>query len=264
MEGAISVPMSAFAKHFQRPHGRRVAVFKSLFVEDAGEVDFHSVFSAAEDGGDVVVGFALGDPEKNFGLARGETEGFEWLGGVEVGFEFDFGHRRLFLPGVALKSRVDGGEDFLGADGLGEVGITGGIPTRSVGKEPSRNRRPRRGAPRRPVRPALERLANVGPPSSSTRKAGRPATRVDIRELVLRMATENRSWGYTRIQGALANLRHEVGRGTIAKILREGGLDPAPNRRKGMTWKEFLRTHWSTMAATDFFTVEVWTRRGLV
>ena len=78
------------------------------------------------------------------------------------------------------------------------------------------------------------------------------------------MARENRSWGYTRIQGALANLRHEVGRGTIANILREAGLDPAPDRRKGMTWKEFLRVHWSTMAATDFFTVEVWTPVGLV
>ena len=100
--------------------------------------------------------------------------------------------------------------------------------------------------------------------SSQKRKPGRPPTKVDIRELVLRMARENRSWGYTRIQGALANLRHEVGRGTIANILRQAGLDPAPDRRKGMTWKEFLRAHWSTMAATDFFTVEVWTPVGLV
>lgn len=100
--------------------------------------------------------------------------------------------------------------------------------------------------------------------SSKKRKPGRPRTKVDIRELVLQMARENRSWGYTRIQGALANLRHEVGRGTIANILRQAGLDPAPDRRKGMTWKEFLRAHWSTMAATDFFTVEVWTPVGLV
>src|SRR6266446_5676399 len=100
--------------------------------------------------------------------------------------------------------------------------------------------------------------------SSKKRKPGRPPTKMDIRELILGMARENRSWGYTRIQGALANLRHEVGRGTIANILREAGLDPAPDRRKGMTWKEFLRVHWSTMAATDFFTVEVWTPVGLV
>src|SRR6185503_2239257 len=64
--------------------------------------------------------------------------------------------------------------------------------------------------------------------SSKKRKPGRPPTKLDIRELVLRMARENRSWGYTRIQGALANLRHEVGRGTIAKILQEAGMDPVP------------------------------------
>lgn len=100
--------------------------------------------------------------------------------------------------------------------------------------------------------------------SSTKRKAGRPLTAADIRELVVKMARENRSWGYTRIQGALANLRHEIGRGTIASILQEAGLDPSPDRRKGMTWKDFLKMHWSTMAATDFFTVEVWTGLGLV
>lgn len=60
---------------------------------------------------------------------------------------------------------------------------------------------------------------------------GRPRTKVDRRELVLRMVRENRSWGYTRIQGTLANLRHEIGRGTIANNLREPGLDPTPDRR---------------------------------
>jgi transposase InsO family protein len=100
--------------------------------------------------------------------------------------------------------------------------------------------------------------------SSTKRKPGRPLTAADIRELVLKMARENRSWGYTRIQGALANLRHEVGRGTIAKILREAGIDPAPGRRKGMTWREFLKMQWEVMAATDFFTAEVWTPKGLI
>jgi len=99
---------------------------------------------------------------------------------------------------------------------------------------------------------------------TKNREAGRPRTGGDVKELILKMARENRSWGYTRIQGALANLRHEVGRGTIAKILREAGIDPAPGRRKGMTWKEFLRIHWDVIAATDFFTAEVWTPAGLV
>ena len=83
-----------------------------------------------------------------------------------------------------------------------------------------------------------------------------------IQALVVRMATENRMWGYTRLQGALANLHHQVARGTIANILRRHGLEPAPERAKRTTWHEFLRTHWDVLAAADFFTVEVWTGRG--
>lgn len=77
------------------------------------------------------------------------------------------------------------------------------------------------------------------------------------------MAQENRSWAYTRIQGALKSLNHEVGRGTIAKILKRAGIEPAPDRSRKTTWCEFLKTHWSVLAAADFFTVEVWTRTGL-
>jgi putative transposase len=61
------------------------------------------------------------------------------------------------------------------------------------------------------------------------------------------MAAENRNRGYTRIQGALQNLGHKIGRGTIAKVLQEAGVDPAPDRQKSMTWKEFLRTHWDVL-----------------
>jgi putative transposase len=85
----------------------------------------------------------------------------------------------------------------------------------------------------------------------------------EIRQLVVRMATENRDWGYTRIQGALANVGHDVGRGTIATILRQHGIEPAPERQKRTTWQEFLKAHWDVLAATDFFTVEVWTPTGL-
>ena len=99
---------------------------------------------------------------------------------------------------------------------------------------------------------------------SQRRWPGRPSTPAEIRELILTMAQENRSWGYTRIQGALRNLGHEVGRGTIAKVLKEAGIDSAPDRRKGTTWKEFLRQQWAVLGATDFFTVEVWTAVGLV
>lgn len=85
-----------------------------------------------------------------------------------------------------------------------------------------------------------------------------------IVDLIVRMALENRAWGYTRIQGALANLGHEVGRGTIANTLREQGIDPAPERGKHTSWSTFLKAHWECVAATDFFTVEVCTARGLV
>jgi hypothetical protein len=82
-------------------------------------------------------------------------------------------------------------------------------------------------------------------------------------DLVVRMAKENRSWGYRRIQGALANLGHEVGRGTIAHMLARHGIELAPERERKTTWKEFLTQHWDLIVAADFFTIEAWTRHGL-
>jgi putative transposase len=71
---------------------------------------------------------------------------------------------------------------------------------------------------------------------SPRRGPGRPPVMAEIRALIVRMATDNRDWGYTRLQGALANLDHQVSRGTIATVLREHGLDPAPERVKKTTW----------------------------
>ena len=98
---------------------------------------------------------------------------------------------------------------------------------------------------------------------SRKRGLGRPRTAGEIEILVVRMAEENRDWGYRRIQGALSNLGHEIARSTIAEILERHGIEPAPERNKKTTWKEFLSRHWELIVATDFFTVEVWTRRGL-
>jgi HTH-like domain len=92
---------------------------------------------------------------------------------------------------------------------------------------------------------------------------GRPHTQDEIQQWVVRMATENRDWGYRRIQGALANLGYQVGRGTIANILKEQGLEPAPERKRKTTWKEFLTQHREVIVAADFFMVEAWTREGL-
>jgi putative transposase len=98
---------------------------------------------------------------------------------------------------------------------------------------------------------------------SKRRGPGRPRVKHEIWQLVVRMASENRGWGYRRIQGALANLGHEVARGTIANILKRHGLEPAPERNRKTTWKEFLSWHRDVIVAADFFTVEAWTRSGL-
>ena len=96
------------------------------------------------------------------------------------------------------------------------------------------------------------------------RSPGRKRIMQAIAELTVRMAKENPRWGYTRIQGALKNVGHRVGRTTIANILKKNGIDPAPERGKRTTWSQFLKAHWNVLAAADFFTVEVWAPRGLV
>ena len=98
---------------------------------------------------------------------------------------------------------------------------------------------------------------------SAHRTAGRPRTAAEIAALVTRMAEENRSWGYRRIQGALANLGHLLAHNTIANILKQQGIEPAPERSRKTTWKEFLRRHWEQVVASDFFMIEVWTQNGL-
>jgi putative transposase len=96
------------------------------------------------------------------------------------------------------------------------------------------------------------------------RGPGRPGIMRHISELIVRMAQDNPSWGYTRIQGALANLSHKVGRGTIANVLERNGIEPSPERSRRTPWSTFLKAHWKVLAASDFLTVEVWTGRGLV
>jgi hypothetical protein len=100
---------------------------------------------------------------------------------------------------------------------------------------------------------------------SQQRKApGRPTIDPDLEALVVRMAQENRAWGYDRIVGALANLGHTISDQTVGNILKRHGVLPAPERKTTTTWKEFIRTHMDVLVATDFFTAEVWTLGGLV
>jgi putative transposase len=100
---------------------------------------------------------------------------------------------------------------------------------------------------------------------STQRKApGRPTIDPELEALVVRMAHENRSWGYDRIVGALANLGYTLSDQTVGNILKRHGIPPAPERKTTTTWKEFIRTHMDMLVATDFFTAEVWTLGGLV
>jgi transposase InsO family protein len=101
--------------------------------------------------------------------------------------------------------------------------------------------------------------------SMHRQQLGRPRVAEEVEQLIMRMAEENPTWGYRRIQGALANLGHQVDKLTVRNILRRHHLEPAPQRRKaGMSWTQFLTMHWEVLAATDFFTVEVATWHGLV
>jgi putative transposase len=101
--------------------------------------------------------------------------------------------------------------------------------------------------------------------SKQRRQCGRPRIAEEVEQLIVRMAEENPTWGYRRIQGALANLGHRIDKITVRNILRRHHLEPAPQRRRtGMSWAQFRKRHWEVIAATDFFTVEVATWHGLV
>jgi putative transposase len=94
------------------------------------------------------------------------------------------------------------------------------------------------------------------------RRVGRPPIGGEIRELVLRLARENRRWGYQRIAGELRGLGLTVSATTVRKLLRQAGLGPA-GVRAGLSWREFLRAQAHSMLAVDFFTVETVSLRRL-
>ena len=95
-------------------------------------------------------------------------------------------------------------------------------------------------------------------------KPGRPRVRQVIVDLVLRFAKENSSWGFDKIQGALANVGYYISDTTVSNILKAHGVEPAPDRQRTGSWSTFLKAHWDVLAAIDFTTIEVWTKGGLV
>ena len=100
--------------------------------------------------------------------------------------------------------------------------------------------------------------------SKSRRYPGRPRMDDEIEQWVVRMAKENTDWGYDRIMGAMANLGYRLSDQTVGNILQRHGIPPAPDRKRTTTWTDFIRAHMSVLAATDFFSVQVLTLRGLV
>jgi len=87
-------------------------------------------------------------------------------------------------------------------------------------------------------------------------RTGRPPVSAEIATLIERLATENASWGYQRIQGELLKLGHRVSASTIRRVLKALRIPPAPQRRTDMTWRQFMHSQAATMLAADFFHVD--------
>jgi putative transposase len=100
--------------------------------------------------------------------------------------------------------------------------------------------------------------------SKNCKHLGRPRTSQEIVDLVIRFKQENPRWGYTRIRDYLVYLGHKIGETTVKNILLENGYDPEPDLTRKTTWKEFLRSHWSVLAACDLFSIELLVKGKLV
>ncbi len=100
--------------------------------------------------------------------------------------------------------------------------------------------------------------------SDRRKKPGRPRIGKELVDLVVRMARENPTWGYDRIEGALENLGFRISSSSVGNILKAHGIEPASDRKHQTSWRDFLKIHWDCLTSIDFTTIEVWTKEGLV
>ena len=94
---------------------------------------------------------------------------------------------------------------------------------------------------------------------------GRPRLTQELRDIVIRIGSENRLWGYKRIAGELKKLGLYAGANSVKRILNDAGIHPSPEKRKkkpALPWTTFIRAHMETMVACDFFSKTVFTLRG--
>ena len=135
---------------------------------------------------------------------------------------------------------------------------------------PSRDRRPRPTTTSPPPlraghtinHPALAPTTRRPPLEHPTDRPGRPAIPAGVRALVIRLATENPTWGYRRLHGELTGLGYQIGASTVWKILTSSGIEPSP-RRAGPSWTEFLRAQAHAILACDLLHLDTITLRRL-
>lgn len=99
---------------------------------------------------------------------------------------------------------------------------------------------------------------------AANRKGGRTKVSQEKIDLVLKMSRENLHWGAGRICNYMKYLGHKIGKTTVWRIMEDHGLNPDPEVRRTGDWNTFIRSHLSVLAATDFFSVELLTPKGLV
>ncbi len=94
--------------------------------------------------------------------------------------------------------------------------------------------------------------------SKPSSNIGRPRKSQEVVNLVRRMARENVSWGYKRIEGAMHNLSYSVCSSTVANILKQHGIDPAPSRQRATSWSTFFKAHWDVFEGIDLHDIRLW------